>query len=644
MAEKRVSVRISSQGGKELKAELVDIGQKGSTAFRQVEESSRRVGPALQNTAYQIGDVFTQVASGTDPMRAIAIQLPQLLGGMGLIGAVAGAAAAGLIPLWNSFRDGKSDAERLGEAAKGLSDALRDLHSATNEAAKGPMDLAGKYGDLSVQAMRVLEIQRQMAEVRATRAFGETASALGAAFGGRDFLENLSASDLQALSSSVDGLDQKWANLNDRIAAFGEINSEADQARWDSLQQERANLDEVFRSTTQYRYELDQLAAQFGITAAQAGDLAIAAARVREADNTQDRLAAAQQLADEIWRSTDGLADASDETVTLYYRLTDALLAGMDLAALDIATGIGAAADEALRLSYNLSAAVARSPAVGFQPGQGLSMSDGSLAYPVVPKAAGKGRKAGGGGGGRDDAVKEAQKIYEETRTEAEKYSAELARLDALLSGGYLAQDTYNRAVDQLEEKYHKVGNAAKGFADINSQLKDAILDLAAGGEASFDKIAQSIRRAALQAALFGEGPFGKLFGSGEAGGGLLGMIGKALGLKSFDGGGYTGSGARVGGVDGRGGYLALLHPEEHVTDLTRMRRAAGSASGGSGGSGAVIQLIDQRKSGAAIETERRTGPDGREIIVATVRDAENRGDLDGSKRRYGLRPALVRR
>jgi len=35
----------------------------------------------------------------------------------------------------------------------------------------------------------------------------------------------------------------------------------------------------------------------------------------------------------------------------------------------------------------------------------------------------------------------------------------------------------------------------------------------------------------------------------------------------SFAGGGYTGRGARAGGVDGKGGFPAILHPNETVID-----------------------------------------------------------------------------
>jgi len=40
--------------------------------------------------------------------------------------------------------------------------------------------------------------------------------------------------------------------------------------------------------------------------------------------------------------------------------------------------------------------------------------------------------------------------------------------------------------------------------------------------------------------------------------------------MQSFDGGGFTGSGPRVGGLDGRGGFMAMLHPNETVIDHTR--------------------------------------------------------------------------
>ena len=49
--------------------------------------------------------------------------------------------------------------------------------------------------------------------------------------------------------------------------------------------------------------------------------------------------------------------------------------------------------------------------------------------------------------------------------------------------------------------------------------------------------------------------------------------------LFSFDGGGSTGSGARSGGLDGKGGFLSILHPQETVLDHTKGQMGVGGGS-----------------------------------------------------------------
>jgi len=50
-----------------------------------------------------------------------------------------------------------------------------------------------------------------------------------------------------------------------------------------------------------------------------------------------------------------------------------------------------------------------------------------------------------------------------------------------------------------------------------------------------------------------------------------------AIKAQSFDGGGFTGNGARAGGVDGKGGFNAILHPNETVIDHTKQSTARGT-------------------------------------------------------------------
>jgi len=70
-----------------------------------------------------------------------------------------------------------------------------------------------------------------------------------------------------------------------------------------------------------------------------------------------------------------------------------------------------------------------------------------------------------------------------------------------------------------------------------------------------------------------GGGLFSSILGIGDSLlGGLFGGAGGArgsgpLGFFGFAGGGFTGNGPRSGGVDGRGGFPAILHPNETVID-----------------------------------------------------------------------------
>ncbi|WP_138438599.1 tape measure protein [Marinobacter alexandrii] len=58
----------------------------------------------------------------------------------------------------------------------------------------------------------------------------------------------------------------------------------------------------------------------------------------------------------------------------------------------------------------------------------------------------------------------------------------------------------------------------------------------------------------------------------------------------SFEGGGYTGNGPRSSGLDGKGGFLAMLHPDETVID--HRRGDSGRSAGGNGGDTNITQVL----------------------------------------------------
>lgn len=87
----------------------------------------------------------------------------------------------------------------------------------------------------------------------------------------------------------------------------------------------------------------------------------------------------------------------------------------------------------------------------------------------------------------------------------------------------------------------------------------------------------------------------------------------------SFEGGGFTGSGSRTGGEDGKGGFMAMLHPNETVIDHTK-----GQAMGGN----VTVNLIESDDGG---RVEKRQGPDGGAIIDVFVSDIRSGGPMSSS-------------
>jgi hypothetical protein len=63
-----------------------------------------------------------------------------------------------------------------------------------------------------------------------------------------------------------------------------------------------------------------------------------------------------------------------------------------------------------------------------------------------------------------------------------------------------------------------------------------------------------------------------------------------AVSIPSFEGGGYTGNAPRSGGMDGRGGFMAMLHPRETVIDHAR---AGGGVPNITIKTGEVLQMPD---------------------------------------------------
>lgn len=531
-------------------------------SVQNVGKQSIFAGHQSRMMAMQLSQVAQQASATGNWVQALAIQLPDLTLGFGTIGIAAGVVAGALLPVVANMVMSGDTAKELKDTMDNLEDSMKSYEQSIKDASQPIDDLIGKFGDQADAAQKVYEALRKIKEI--------------------EFYENLKAAQ-DAVAETLGGL-------------------QASVDRW----QDASFMPEFARpeAIAMMRTEAALLGEEFGITVLQANRINTALDELAAANGPREAADAARRLGDEISRAHDEGSELTPEMVQIQKEAYKASVEAMRFSQMlgdsienanGLASAVGTIADQALRAAQNLSsleygkiqneygsgADMAQREFLRNRPNVTGTIASGAGGY---RKPAPKGRS--GGAKKTDtmtDQMRDASRIYDETRTAAERYRKELADLDELQKMGYLSADTYSRAVAKVGEEYQNASEAGQFFNQISEDLKNGILDaIVEGGNLAdtFESLAKSIARAALEAALFGSGPFAGASGGGKSGGsGLLGGLFSGLfgGLFSFDGGGSTGSGSRSGGVDGKGGFPAILHPNETVVDHSRGQGGGGS-------------------------------------------------------------------
>ncbi|WP_440466870.1 phage tail tape measure protein [Pseudomonas sp. YH-1] len=223
----------------------------------------------------------------------------------------------------------------------------------------------------------------------------------------------------------------------------------------------------------------------------------------------------------------------------------------------------------------------------------------------------------------------------------SEQYKTAAAEIKSGLNDALAANEDYYSKLDKMRGDW--ANGAKESFADyldsakdvagqtydlFNNALKgteDALVEFVRTGKLSFSDLADSIIsdliriqvRQALAYAVGGEDGSGGLAGLlGGLGGLFDGGSSGYKGAYGFDGGGYTGNSPRLGGVDGKGGFMAILHPQETVIDHTKPSRMQG------GNSTSNVFHINVSGDGSERERKQAGATIGREINRAIQRSA----------------------
>lgn len=142
-----IKIGIGTEGVPKTKTELKSIvaeGEKVVATNEKIEKSNQKVSNSfkggagnIRNSAYQLQDLAVQIQGGTSVTTALSQQLPQLLSGFGLLGVVAGAAAAGLGLLISATDIFSSKTERLIKQQKSTIESLKQTVDLIDQFSQG---------------------------------------------------------------------------------------------------------------------------------------------------------------------------------------------------------------------------------------------------------------------------------------------------------------------------------------------------------------------------------------------------------------------------------------------------------------------------------------------------------------------------
>lgn len=214
----------------------------------------------------------------------------------------------------------------------------------------------------------------------------------------------------------------------------------------------------------------------------------------------------------------------------------------------------------------------------------------------------------------------EQMMILQEENFRAQSYGNELlmASLDQLQQGATNAfvgiltgASNSQEAVQQLASAI--LNEAVGALVEMGiAQVKSIIMGQAAQTAATATSVAAGAATAAAwtpAAAAASIASFGGAAASGLAS--MASAIPAMIGLLSFEGGGFTGNGSRSGGMDGKGGFMAMVHPNETIIDHTKGQSA--------GGSGVTVNVIQSSEKAGTQETKQNA--DGSQSVDVFVSD-----------------------
>lgn len=531
----------------------------------------------IRDVTAQITDMATELSGGISVFKVIGQQVPQLLGPMGVFGAILGTVVAIAAPLVGTLVNMGGASDTLKPKVDAMAKAFQELEQAQKSATTSSVNMLSTYGQFATSAHQVLTVLRDMAKLDAQKAILATGDQIGKSFG--NFVIPPSATP------------------NDRgSGAFG-----------------KPFFDPA--AATDYASAVAKIAEQFKVLPEEAAQFAHELKDVQSATTVRAMVDAADKARQHLLELSGGLGKMDDQTRAMYSALSDVELKAEQLQAMDLSAPFSAAAAAAQRMAEAVQSALSSADALAKSSGFELAMAkiDAQYGKDKVGAAAAKAgltfdQMVQGSGAqfvNHDDRDQLAadRAAYIASQTEKARLEMEaqarikassgassyakgtdsvFAKADNEIAAAQLHIDMIGKTASQaavLQARYDLLAQARKKNLDLDKvdvttgqtlrqeiearaqsigeltaqsdqytqraqfmaqeqqNLQSGFIDAIVAGKSFSDvlrQLAQDFEKAILQATLFDSGPFGS--GNSNSGGGLFGSLLKAIGFKASGG------------------------------------------------------------------------------------------------------------
>jgi hypothetical protein len=595
----RLAIEVQAKGAKVAKKELDGLSasstraQKSSKAYSQASEqmskSSFLASNGLRQTSMQLSQVAQQTSATGNFIQSLAIQLPDLALALGPVGILLGAAAGGLLSYASAAWSAEENSETLADTIDQLSGRLTEAKDGTRLLSEEMRELA----KISKDAARIeLIVDAQKARSSAITAANAVIDTFESVAGDNPLLPDTIYSDrLGEISDTLNITREDAQALADALPRTADRSQEAYQ----DLLGVVAQLADKYGSSSRQVLELAEALNKSGVQAIRA---------IRTEEDLQEALAETDKLLERSKTGADGKTTAYEELYDAGQQVKqqiDALNASLEfqvqtygdseraiaLAKIEQLAKNGAdaeairqakiltnqlydrieaeeAAKEAeksrLELEKMMSRDLAQLDPAGAEFNRYADQIDRIEEYNI--SAAEKERL-------REEAFWQHQQKMQQIAETGNQNYADYAQVRERLDMQILSSATQmagniagaiGSMVGEQSDAYRVAFLAQQGFAlatsIINTQM--AAVAALAPPPIGLGPVAGAPYAAAIEA--LGAANIGVIAGQT-----LTGLAGTFEG--SYLGGGYTGSGSRTGGIDGKGGFPAILHPDETVID-----------------------------------------------------------------------------